>query len=63
MESYLCDGIFHNIWAVVDSENNIRDSCFGERFDLMQDHGLVTELNQWLWLGKGLLICQSHDPK
>ena len=47
-------GIGHDLWAVVDSENNIGDAGRSESLDLVLDHGLVRELDERLGVGEGL---------
>ena len=46
--------LLHNLWAVVDGEDNIRDASRGQGFDLMQDHALVAKLDQGLGERQGL---------
>ena len=46
----------HDLWAVVDSEDNICDTGSGKSLDLVLDHGLVGELNKRLWEGEGLQL-------
>jgi hypothetical protein len=44
----------HDLWTVVDGQNNVRNASRSQCFDLVLDHGLVRELNEWLWVCKGL---------
>jgi len=48
--------LFHNLWTVVDRKDNVFDSRSGKSFDLVQDHGLVSKLDQWLREGESLLV-------
>jgi hypothetical protein len=50
----LFQGLSHDLWAVVDSEDNIGDTSSGESLDLMLNHGLVGELNERLGVCEGL---------
>ena len=51
-------GLGHDLWAVVDSENNIGDAGRSESLDLVLDHGLVGELNKRLGVCEGLRLGQ-----
>lgn len=57
--SYLSQMLLHDLWSIVNRQNNIRNSGSCQRFNLVQDHGLVAELDQWLGESEGLLIYQS----
>jgi len=46
--AYLFQNTLHNLRAVVDSQNDIRNTNSGERLNLVQNHGLVGELDQRL---------------
>lgn len=57
--TYLLQVGFHNLWAVVDSQNNVSDASFGKSLNLVLDHGLVGELHEGLGESKGLEIIAS----
>jgi len=46
--------LLHDLRAVVDGKDNISDASLGKSLDLVEDHGLVGELDQWLRQGEGL---------
>jgi hypothetical protein len=46
----------HDLWAVVDSEDNICDTRSSQCFNLVLDHGLVRELDERLRVGEGLQL-------
>ena len=52
--AYLLQSFGHDLWSVVDGENNVCDACSSQRLDLVQDHGLVAELNEGLREGERL---------
>jgi hypothetical protein len=51
---YLLEHRDHDIWAVVDCENNVGDASSGQAFHLVENHGTIGELNQWLGKCEGL---------
>lgn len=51
----------HDLGPVVDCKNNVGDASSREGLDLMQDHGLVSELDQRLREGEGLAIVSYCD--
>jgi len=53
--TYITEVLLHGLRLVVDCENNIGDTSFDESFNLMNNHGLVAELNQWLGKSQGLV--------
>lgn len=63
---YFLQGFCHNLWTVVDSQNNIRDTSSSQTLHLVQNHGLVCELDERLRERKGLswsvnkLIIDGH---
>ena len=44
----------HDLWAIVDSQNDVRNASSSQCFNLVLNHGLVRELNEWLWVCEGL---------
>lgn len=46
--SYLLEGRNHDIWAVVDREDDISDTSSSQALDLVEDHRTVGKLDQWL---------------
>ena len=52
--AYGLEGLGHDLRAVVDSEDNIGDTSSSKSFNLVLDHGLVGELDEWLGVGEGL---------
>jgi hypothetical protein len=52
--THLLQGLGHDLWAVVDSEDNIGDTSSSKGFDLVLDHGLVGKLNERLGQCEGL---------
>jgi hypothetical protein len=44
----------HDLWAIVDSKNDVCDASSSQCLNLVLDHGLVRELNEWLWVCEGL---------
>ena len=46
--TYLLKSLSHDLWSVVDGEDNVRDTCSSQRLDLVQNHGLVAELDERL---------------
>lgn len=54
-EGYLFQSLFHNIWSVIDGEDDVRDAGSGEAFDLMENHGPIGELDQRLGESEGLI--------
>lgn len=46
--------LLHDLWPVVDGEDNVGDAGIDEGLDLVDDHGLVTELDEGLGEGEGL---------
>lgn len=44
----------HDLWAVVDGENNVCNTSIGKGGDLVLDHGLVGEFDEGLGEGQGL---------
>lgn len=48
----------HDLGAVVDSQNNVRDTSIGEGLNLVLDHGFVGELDEGLGEGQGLCGAQ-----
>ena len=53
--TYLLKSLSHDLWSVVDGEDNVRDTCSSQRLDLVQNHGLVAELDEGLGEGERLL--------
>lgn len=53
--TYLSKVLLHNLGAVVDSQDDIRAASSSQGLDLVQNHGLVTELNQRLGKSQGLI--------
>lgn len=62
----------HDLGTVVDGKNDVGDTCFSEGLDLVQDHGLVRELDKGLRKSEGLIAkvvlatllpCGSHGHK
>ena len=45
---YLLQGFGHDVGAVVDRQHNVRHTSSCQAFDLVEDHGTVGELDQWL---------------
>ena len=56
--AYLGEVLLHNLGAVVDREDDVSDTGSSKGLDLVKDHALVSELNERLWEGKGLMVCQ-----
>jgi hypothetical protein len=56
----LCQMLLHHLWAVVDGENDICDTSFGQSLNLVQYHALVAEFHQRLGECEGLRaeVCQ-----
>lgn len=52
--THLSQELFHNLWAVVDGEDNVGNASGDESLDLMHNHGLVAELNERLGERQGL---------
>ena len=52
--AYLCEVLLHNLRAVVDRKDNVSDTGSSKGLDLVEDHALVSEFNQWLWKSEGL---------
>jgi hypothetical protein len=51
----------HDIWPVVDSQNNIGYTSSGQSFDLVTNHRPVAELNKRLWESESLkMALQGH---
>ena len=48
----LLQGADHDLWLVVDSENNVCAAGVSQGLDLVQDHWSVGKLNQRLWVGQ-----------
>lgn len=46
--------LFHNFRSVVHGKNNVFDAGSNESFNLVNNHGLVTELDERLRKGEGL---------
>lgn len=46
--AYLLKELLHDLWPVVDCEDNVLDTSCNQSLDLVNDHGLVTELNEGL---------------
>jgi hypothetical protein len=49
-----CEMLLHHFWAVIDGQDDICDSSSCQRFNLVQNHGLVSKLDQWLGQSEGL---------
>lgn len=54
--AHLCEVLLHDLWAVVDRKDDVSDTSGSESLDLVEDHALVSELNQWLWESEGLRV-------
>lgn len=52
--THLGQELFHNLWAVVDGEDNVGNASGDESLDLMHNHGLVAELNERFGERQGL---------
>jgi hypothetical protein len=52
--TYLRQMFLHYFGAVVDCQDDICDASLCQSFNLVQNHGLVSELDQWLWESEGL---------
>ena len=52
--AHLGQVLLHNLWAVVDSEDDVGDTGGGEGLNLVEDHALVAELDEGLGEGEGL---------
>lgn len=48
MGTYLLEGRNHDIWTVVDREDDISDTSSSQALDLVEDHRTVGKLDQWL---------------
>lgn len=57
--THLFQGSSHDLGSVVDGENNVCDTGCSEGLDLVDDHGLVSELDQRLRKGEGLAIVST----
>ena len=59
----LSEVLLHNLGAVVHGQDDVRNTSFRERLDLMQDHALVAKLHQGLGEGECLfkMLLVSHD--
>ena len=44
----------HDLWTVIDSENDVSHTSCCQSFDLMLDHGLIGKFYQRLWESEGL---------
>lgn len=51
---YFCEIFLHDLRAVVDSQNDVSHASSCKSLDLVKNHALVAELNQWLWESEGL---------
>lgn len=56
---YLGQELLHNLRAVVDGQDNVGDARSDESLDLVDNHGLVAELDERLGEGKGLSVRRS----
>jgi hypothetical protein len=54
--TYALEGLGHDLWPVVDGQNNVRHACTSKSLNLMLDHGLVGELDERLRVSEGLHI-------
>lgn len=52
----LLQGLSHDLWAVVDGEDDVGDTSSSESLDLVLDHGLVGELHERLGICEGLRL-------
>ena len=52
--SYLCEVLLHNLWAVVHSQDDIGHTSSRKSLNLVENHALVAKLDQWLREGEGL---------
>lgn len=55
---YLLEGRNHDIWPIVDSQDDIRHTSSGQALDLMEDHRTVGKLDQWLGESESLSSSQ-----
>ena len=56
VHAHLLQCLCHNLRSVVDSEHNVGHTSSGKSLNLMENHGLVSELDQRLRESKGLVI-------
>ena len=54
--AYLCEVLLHNLWAVVNRQDDVSDTGSSKGLNLMEDHALVSKLNERLWEGKSLVV-------
>lgn len=57
--AHLCEELLHNFRSVVDGEDNVGDTRGDKGLDLVQDHGLVAELDERLGEREGLRSATS----
>ena len=57
--AYFCQMLLHNLGSVVHSKYDVCDASSCQSFNLVQNHGLVSELDQGLGESKGLCFRQS----
>ena len=57
----LCQVLLHDLGTVVHRENDIRDTSGSEGLNLVENHTLVTELDQRFGQSKGLIML-SVEP-
>lgn len=51
----LFQSILHDLWAVVDSKDNVGDTSISKGLDLVLNHWLVCKLDQGLRHSQGLM--------
>jgi hypothetical protein len=54
IRSNLLECLGHNFRSVVDGQNNIGNTSSSQTLNLVENHGSVAELDEWLWEGEGL---------
>ena len=51
--AHLLERCCHDFWSVVDGKHDVCNACGRKGFDLMKNHRLVAELDQWFGEGEG----------
>ena len=57
--AYLFESFLHDVWSVIDSQNNVCNAGGSEAFDLVKDHGSIGKFNQWLGESEGLSMVKE----
>lgn len=53
-KSYFFESFLHDVWSVIDGEDDVCDAGSCESLDLVKDHGPIGEFDQWLGESEGL---------